>query len=69
MILKLKTSTLKKTLVRNYKKSFILGENICKHISDNEVAFKVYKELLNLNKKKISNPIKKWANDVSRYLT
>ena len=29
----------------------------------------MHKELLNLNKKKINSPIKKWAKDFSRHLT
>lgn len=34
------------------KKTDILGENICKHISDKEFILRIYKEFLQLSDKK-----------------
>ena len=40
-----------------------------KHISDNVLSSKTYKEFLKLNNKKVNNPIKKGAKDLNRYLS
>ena len=37
--------------------------------TDKEVISKIYKQLLQLNTRKISNPIKKWTKELNRHLS
>ena len=51
----------------NYKQgektAFRMGENNRKQATDKKLISKIYKQLLQLNSRKISNPIKKWAKE------
>ena len=37
--------------------------------TDKELISKIYKQLLQLNSRKINDPIKKWAKELNRHLT
>ena len=44
-------------------------KTIANEATDKEFIPKIYKQLLQLNSRKISNPIKKWAKELNRYFS
>ena len=46
-----------------------MGENNSNETTDKQLILKIYKQLLQLNSRKINDPIKKWANELNRHFS
>ena len=51
------------------KTALRLGENNSKRSNRQGINLKIYKQLLQLNTRKINNPIKKWAKELKRHFS
>jgi len=64
-IIKLKSFS---TTKRNYKKSEKTTFRLANETTDKRFISKLYKQFVQLNMRKTNNPIKKWAEDLNRWL-
>ena len=61
--------TTKKTINRVKRQPSEWEEIIANEATDKELISKIYKQLLQLNSRKINDPIKKWAKELNRHLS
>ena len=61
--------TMKETISKVKRQPSEREKIIANEATDKELISKIYKQLLQLNSRKISNPIKKWAKDRNRYFS
>ena len=65
---KIKTfCTVKETISKTKRRPTEWEKIFANDISDRELVFKIYKELIKLNTQKTNNPVKKWAKDMNRH--
>ena len=66
-LIKLKSFCTRKKTRRKLKRQPSERENIiANEATDKELSSKIYKKLLQLNSRKIKDPIKKWVNELNR---
>ena len=69
-LIKLKSfCTMKETISKLKTQPSEWEKIIANEATDKELISKIYKQLLQLNSRKISDPIKKWAKELNRHLS
>ena len=69
-LIKLKSfCTMKETISKVKKQPLEWEKIIANEASDKELTSKIYKQLLQLNSRKINDSIKKWAKELNRYFS
>ena len=69
-LIKLKSfCTTKETISKVKRQPSEWEKIIANEATDKELISKIYKRLLQLNSRKINNPIKKWAKELNRHLS
>ena len=69
-LIKLKSFCTTKETISKVKRLLSEWEKIiANEATDKELISKIYKQLLQLNSRKISDPIKKWAKELNRHFS
>ena len=68
-LIKLKSFCTTKETISKVKKPLKWEKIIAKNATDKELILKIYKQLLQLNSRKINDPIKKWAKELNRHFS
>ena len=69
-LIKLKSlCTTKETISKVKRQPSEWEKIIANEATDKELISKIYKQLLQLNSRKISDPIKKWAKELNRHFS
>ena len=67
-LIKLKSfCTMKETISKVRRQPSEWGKIIANEATEKELISKIYKHLIQLNSRKINNPIKKWAKELNRH--
>ena len=67
-LIKLKSfCTMKETIGKVKRQPSEWEKIIANEATDKELISKIYKQLMELNSKKINDPIKKWAKELNRH--
>ena len=61
--------TTKETISKAKKQPSEWDKIIAKEATDKELISKIYEQFLQLNSRKINNPIKKWAKELNRHFS
>ena len=61
--------TMKETVSKVKRQPSEWKKRIANKATDKELISKIYKQLLQLNSRKISDPIKKWAKELNRHFS
>ena len=68
-LIKLKSFCTTKETISKVKRQPSEWEKIANEATDKELISKIYKQLLQLNSRKINDPIKKWAKELNRHFS
>ena len=69
-LIKLKSfCTMKETISKGKRQPSEWEKIVANEASDKELISKIYKQLMQINFRKINDPIKKWAKELSRHLS
>ena len=59
--------TMKETLIKVKRRPSKWEKIISNEVTDKELISKIYKQLMQLNTRKINDPIKKWVKELNRH--
>ena len=69
-LIKLKSfCTMKETIIKVKRQPSEWEEIIANKATDKELISKIYKQVIQLNTRKINDPIKKWAKELNRHFS
>ena len=68
-LIKIKSFCTTKETISKVKRQPSEWEKIAKEATDKQLISKIYKQLMQLNSRKINDPIKKWAKELNRHFS